>query len=153
MVRAIADGEIDVGLTDTDDVWAGQRNQWPVGLVYEATDAQFIKPDPRARNRPVPTPARAIEGLPSAGPLLIPTVARVRAGPAPAAAARLIDYLLSADVERALAESDSRNIPVRPSLAAEFKQLAVTTPMEVDFARVAEQVPTALRLAEEVLDR
>src|SRR5690606_16122693 len=33
VVRAVAQGEVDVGLTDTDDVWAGQRNNWPVDLV------------------------------------------------------------------------------------------------------------------------
>ncbi|MEZ6163920.1 MAG: hypothetical protein R3B67_05735 [Phycisphaerales bacterium] len=33
MVRAVAMGEIDVGLTDTDDVWSGQQNGWKVDFA------------------------------------------------------------------------------------------------------------------------
>ncbi|MDX2131999.1 MAG: ABC transporter substrate-binding protein [Planctomycetota bacterium] len=102
VVRAIFLGEIDVGLTDTDDVHAARRQQWPVGMVFESPDK------PRAK----------VEGLPSAGAVVIPnTVALVRGGPHPNTARRLADFLLSAEVERALAASDSRNVPIRESLA------------------------------------
>lgn len=104
VVRAIAMGEIDVGLTDSDDVFAGRRQQWPVGMTFESVDR------PNAR----------FEGLPSTGAIVIPnTVAIVRGGPNPNSARRLADFLLSAEVEKILMESDSRNWPVREALAKE----------------------------------
>jgi len=36
VVRAVAQGEADLGLTDTDDVWSGQRNGWDVEAAYES---------------------------------------------------------------------------------------------------------------------
>ncbi|NUQ69056.1 MAG: extracellular solute-binding protein [Phycisphaerales bacterium] len=116
VVQAIAHGEIDIGLTDTDDCFAADRNNWPVAFVYETPD----KPNAR------------ITGLPSAGPLVIPnTVARLRGGPNPNYAQRLADYLTSAQVERILAQSDSRNLPVRESLAKEFPSQAMPQPAAV----------------------
>lgn len=132
-VRAVASGEIDVCLTDTDDVWAGQGNGWPISLVYESVDA-----DQEA-------------DLASFGPLLLPnTVALVRSGPNPAGAALLIDYLLGADVERLLASSDSHNIATRAEVAREFEQYAVEHPAEVDLAEVASKMGEAMGLCAEV---
>jgi iron(III) transport system substrate-binding protein len=123
VVKGIADGEIVVGLTDTDDVWAGQANAWPVDCVYEAEDAKNLR----------------FTGLPSAGAIVLPnTVARVKGGPNPTNSGRLADFLLSARVERLLAESTSRNIPVRPDLAAQFKSLAVPTPAPVSPQEISE---------------
>ncbi|MCL4740613.1 MAG: extracellular solute-binding protein [Phycisphaerales bacterium] len=123
-VRGIADGEIDVCLTDTDDVWVAQRNGWPVGLVYEAPDE----------------PGATVEGLPSFGPLLMPnTVALVRGGPgSPAARTTLVEFLLSERGERILAESDSGNIPLRPGLAAAYPRFEVPSPWVVDYEAVAD---------------
>lgn len=132
VVRAVAAGEADVGLTDTDDVWAGQRNGWPVELVYARHDL----------------PA-ASDGGRAFGPLVIPnTVARVRGGPNPEAAARLIDFLLSERVERMLAESDSHNVPVRPGLAAEFERYRVPDPESIDYEDVAAAMPRAMELCD-----
>jgi iron(III) transport system substrate-binding protein len=126
-VRAVALGQAELCLTDTDDVWAAQRNGWPVDLVYPRHGEQ--------------------------GTLLIPnTVARVRGGPNPAPAARLIAYLLSSETERALAASDSHNIPVREALAAEFEQYAVESPMAVSYEQIAEQLEPALRASAEILE-
>lgn len=103
VVRAISNGEVEVGLTDTDDVLAARREQWPVDFCFEAVD----KPNaPRAR------------GLPSVGPIVIPsTVGMVRGCPHPNEARRLTDYLLSAAVEEMLANSDARTVPIRADLA------------------------------------
>ncbi|MEZ6232654.1 MAG: extracellular solute-binding protein [Phycisphaerales bacterium] len=38
VVRAVAQGEADLGLTDTDDVWAGQRNGWDVEAAFEEAE-------------------------------------------------------------------------------------------------------------------
>jgi iron(III) transport system substrate-binding protein len=130
VVRAVATGEADVGMTDTDDVWAAQAQGFNVELVY-----------PRHSNE------RDAIGT---GTLLIPnTVARVRGGPNPEQAAALIDFLLSETTERILAESVSGNVPLRPGLAEEYPQRQVPDPLRVDFRRAAaarvQAVETAMR--------
>jgi iron(III) transport system substrate-binding protein len=136
VVRAVAMGEVEVGLTDTDDVWAGQRNGWPVDLVYVRHDV------PLAPGGPI-----------EAGPLVIPnTVARIEGGPNPGAAAELIDFLLSERVERMLAESDSHNVPIREALAGEFPRYAVPDPAQVDYAKAAASMPRAMELCEQHLE-
>lgn len=129
VVRAVAAGEADIGLTDTDDVWAGQRHDWPIDLVY-------IRHDEPAGS--------------SLGVLTIPTtVARVHGGPNPDGASTLIEYLLSERVERALAESDSHNFPLRPSLRESFLGYEPPDPIDIDFARVVASMDEAMRLCRE----
>lgn len=136
VVRAVAHGEIDLALTDTDDVWAGQRNQWPVELVFETPDDA----------------GQPTSGLCSFGPMLIPnTVARVRGGPNPHNAAILIDFILSARVERMLAESESGNIPARPALAAEFPRATIPAGRLPDLQRTADAIPEAMDLCDRIL--
>lgn len=123
VVRAIADGEIDAGLTDTDDVWTGQREGWSVECVYEE-------------------PA-----------LVIPnTVALVKGGPNPGAGRVLIEFLLSPEVEVLLGRSDSHNTPVRAGLRGElgpeFERYAV--PAGVSPALTG-SVEAAMRICGEVL--
>jgi iron(III) transport system substrate-binding protein len=145
VVRAVAGGEIDVGLTDTDDVFAGQRNGWKVDFTLERIDD-------RSATGQWP-PALTGEGtLPSIGPLVIPnTIARVRGGPNPEAAERLIEYLLSERLERLMAESEARNIPVRPGLAARLKTIAISRPMQVRLEEVEARVEEALAIAAETI--
>lgn len=129
VVRAVAMGEADAGLTDADDVWAGQRNRWPVDLVYVRHDL----PD-----RPTAS---------AFGPLLTPNAVSLVAGaPHPEAAGRLIEFLLSERVERMLAESESHHVPVRPALAAEFSRYAVPDPVAVPYESIAKAMDAAMRL-------
>jgi iron(III) transport system substrate-binding protein len=87
----VARGEVDVALTDLDDAFVRIDDGKPLGIVY---------PDQ--------------EGI---GTLLIPnSVALVKDGPNPKAARQLIDYLLSREVEAALAQARSRKIPLRPGV-------------------------------------
>jgi iron(III) transport system substrate-binding protein len=129
VVRAVAQGEIDVGLTDTDDVYAGQREGWPVAMVYP----------------------RAGKGGCQPGPMLVPnTVGVVKGAPHADAAGRLVDFLLSADTERLLAGSESHNLPVRPGVAAEFKAFATPEGTGVpDLGAVEADVAAALRIWDE----
>ncbi len=122
VVRAVAGGEADLGMTDTDDVWAAQAQ----GMIVEMAFPRHSRDD--------------IEG---SGTLLIPnTVGRVAGGPNPDHATVLIDFLLSERVERILAETVSGNVPLRPGLASEYEHLQVPDPLQVDFHRAA-----ALRVA------
>ncbi|UCD75080.1 MAG: extracellular solute-binding protein [Phycisphaerales bacterium] len=125
VVRAIVAGEADLGLTDTDDVWAAQAQGYKVDLVY---------------------PRHGIkEGIAGQGTLLIPnTVALVAGGPNPEPAGRFVDFMLSEQVERMLAESVSHNIPLRPGLAASFSEYAVPDPLAVDYQRAASARGNAL---------
>jgi iron(III) transport system substrate-binding protein len=86
-----ARGEVDVAVTDLDDAMVRIDDDKPLGIVYP--DQQSI------------------------GVLLIPnTVALVKGGPNPEPARQLIDYLLSREVEAALAQARSRQIPLRPGI-------------------------------------
>jgi len=132
VVRAVASGEADIGLTDADDVWAAQANGANVALVYPRHSVD--------------------EEEPGNGTLLIPnTVARVRGGPNPGNAARLIDFLLSQAVERMIAESSSHNIPLNPALEGAYPQYAVDDPLQVDFERAAAVRESAIAQAMDLL--
>lgn len=133
VVEAVAKGEADLGMTDTDDVWAAEARGLDVALTYPNHNVE--------------------EGESGIGTLLIPnTVARMKGGPNPSNATRLIDFLLSEQVERMLAESVSHNIPLRPGLAGEYSQYAVPDPLKIDYAAAAKarvpainQLMTAIR--------
>src|SRR5205807_8622228 len=74
------------------------------------------------------------------GTLVIPnTVALVAGAPNPENARRLIDYLLSPEVEAALAAGPSHQIPLHPGLPTPSgtPRLATLTASDVAFARIA----------------
>ena len=126
-VRAVLDGRAALAATDTDDVWVAQ---------HKAPDLQLVYPD-----------------LGDGGTLLIPnSIALVANGPNPEAGRRLIDLLVSADVERLLAASDSRNIPVRSSLREE---LGMELPPEtrLSYDAIADAMDDAIASAREILLR
>jgi iron(III) transport system substrate-binding protein len=83
----VADGACDLGFTDTDDVFVALDAEKPVDM------------------RPI--------RLPSGQTICIPNcVALIRNGPHPDAAIKLIQYLISEEVELQLANSASRQIPL-----------------------------------------
>jgi len=123
VVRAIAMGEIDVGLTDTDDVWSGQRNGWQVDCVYDAFDSPMN-----------------LDTLGSRGPVLIPnTVGIISGAPHPLLAQQLAAYLISPAVETLLAQSGSRNMPANPQLVELFNSIAPDSLTKGDPNRVLDQ--------------
>jgi iron(III) transport system substrate-binding protein len=126
-VRKIASGEADLCFTDTDDIYAGQRNGWPVAMNYLDQGGN--------------------------GVLVIPnTAALLRGGPHPEAAQSLMRFLLSEDLERLLVRSDSHNTPVHPVAAREHQEYAIPKPLVVDYGRVADFLPTAIETAREILE-
>lgn len=134
VVRMIAGGEADIGLTDTDDVWAAQREGWPVAMTY--ADHGGVDPDEPFRGRTLTIPN---------------TVSLINAGPNVEEGEALAAFLLSERVERMLAESDSHNIPIRPDLASEFPQYAVPEPLEVSYGTIADHMDRAMELCDEAL--
>jgi len=125
-VRIVATGQADVCFTDTDDVYAAQRNGWPIAMnnLNQGDD----------------------------GPLAIPNTAAVIKGCShPEEAADLMDFLLSEQLERMLAQSDSHNSPIHPSLRGQFERYVISKPLDVDYEKVADHLPTAIKTAREIL--
>ena len=114
----MAAGQLAFGLTDTDDALIEVEKGMPVAIVY---------------------PDQGADGL---GTLLIPnTLAIVRGCPHPAAARRLVDYLLSPAVEARLAAGESAQIPLNPKVPppARLKMPRPFKTMQVDFTAAAEK--------------
>jgi iron(III) transport system substrate-binding protein len=125
-VRMVATGQADVCLTDTDDVYAAQRNGWPIAMNYLNQGGD--------------------------GPLAIPNTAAVIKGSShPEEATDLMDFLLSEQLEQMLARSDSHNYPIHPSLTRQFEQYVISKPLDVDYEKVADHLPTAIKTAREIL--
>jgi iron(III) transport system substrate-binding protein len=144
VVRALAEGEIEVGLTDTDDVWSGRGQGWRIGLVYESDESAG------------PAEPGAVEPLGGFGALVLPnTVGLVRGGPNAQAGRQLAAFLLSADGERLLMTSESANVPVRAALAAEQAAAQPQTVIDpagyVDLEAAAERLEEARAIAADVL--
>ena len=125
-VRMIATGQADICFTDTDDIYAGQRNGWPVAMNFLDQGAD--------------------------GVLAIPnTAAMIRGGPHPKAAGTLMDFLLSEKLERLLVETDSHNSPIHPTVASDHPQYAIRNALPVDYGDVADCLPMAIESAKEIL--
>lgn len=134
VVKAVASGEADLGMTDTDDVWAAQEQGLNVKLIY-------------------PRHASGM-GDDGTGTLLIPnTVALIKGGANSVEAAKLIDFLLSEEVERMLANSTSHNIPVREKIASDFSQYQVPDPLKVSYKQAANMREVAVAQAMDWLTR
>ena len=127
VAEAVAAGQFAVGLTDTDDAIIEVEAGKPVTLVFPDQD-----------------------GI---GTLFIPnSVMIIKGGPDLAGARKLVDFLLCPEVEKHLAESASRQIPLNPQVDARLPK-EIHTPrtakaMAVDFEKAAdlwEEVQAFLR--------
>jgi iron(III) transport system substrate-binding protein len=116
VAQAVAGGQLAFGLTDTDDAIGELEAGKPLAIVY---------------------PDQQEDGV---GTLFIPnTLAILKNCPHPAAARKLVDYLLSPAVEAKLAEGPSAQIPLNPAVEAKTR---IETPktvraMQVDFKAAA----------------
>ena len=125
-VRMVATGQADVCFTDTDDVYAAQRNGWPVAMNYLDQGGD--------------------------GALTIPnTAALIKGGGNPEEAKKLMEFLLSEQLEEMLLNSDSHNCPIRPALAEQFKRYVIPKPLNLDYEKIADNLSAAIRTAMEVL--
>jgi iron(III) transport system substrate-binding protein len=113
----VARGEVSVGLTDTDDVNVGIEDGQPIGMVLPDKDGLGV-------------------------PVMPNMVSLIAGAPHPDEARRLIDYLLSADVERQLAQSEAVQIPLHAGVPGPTNIPGITTfkPMTLDYAKAASRV-------------
>ncbi|MBI9016641.1 MAG: extracellular solute-binding protein [Phycisphaerae bacterium] len=126
-VRMIATSQADICLTDTDDVYAGQRNGWTIkmNMLDQGGDGALAIPN---------------------------TAAMIKSGPNPEAAKILMDFLLSKRLEEMLIESDSHNSPLNKDLQQEHPEYSIVKPLEIEFEQVAKKMPDAIKAALEILD-
>lgn len=113
----VARGEVKVGLTDTDDVNVAIEDGQLIAMVL---------PDRNGLGVPV---------MPNMTSL-------IANAPHPEEGKRLIDYLLSSDVERQLAQSEAVQIPLHGGVQGPKNIPAIETfkPMTLDFAKAASRV-------------
>ncbi|MCE5229092.1 extracellular solute-binding protein [bacterium] len=116
--RMVADGEVAMAVVDTDDANLLMSEGKPVRLALLDQDGS--------------------------GSLIVPnTVALIKGGPNPAAARKLIDYLLSTEVELALAGSPSAQIPLHAGVTGfpkNVEELAKAKRFLPDYAAAADQL-------------
>jgi iron(III) transport system substrate-binding protein len=124
----VARGEVKVGLTDTDDANVAIEDKQPLGMVF---------PDREGIGVPVmPNMVSLIAGAPHAEE-----------------GRRFIDFLLSADSEQMLANSDAVQIPLRPGLAPppNLPALQSIKPMTLDYQSTAERLEEVIRRLQAIL--
>jgi iron(III) transport system substrate-binding protein len=116
VAEAVSANQLSFGLTDTDDAIGEIAKGMPVEIVY---------PDQRQNEL---------------GTLFIPnTLALIKDSPQPKEAEKLLDFLLSPEVERKLAEGPSAQIPLQPGVEASsrVKTAAQVRAMEIDWSAAA----------------
>jgi iron(III) transport system substrate-binding protein len=118
----VGSGQLAFGLTDTDDALIELEAGNPVAIVFPDGDPQGM-----------------------GTPILPNTLAVVQGAPHPAAAAKLIDYLLTPEVEARLARGPSGQIPLHAHATEHSRvaRLADIKPMRVDFAAAASEFESA----------
>jgi iron(III) transport system substrate-binding protein len=113
--RLVASGEIAVGLADTDDAHAALEEKAPIDVVWPDQD--------------------------TLGTLVMPTaVVLMKGAPHPDAGERLIDFLLTAEVERKMAET-AAHMPLRTDVQVPgVRRAADVRAMQLDYERVATEM-------------
>jgi iron(III) transport system substrate-binding protein len=114
--RLVVSGEAAFGLTDTDDANEAKKDGANVEVVFPDAD--------------------------ELGTLVMPTsVVLMSKGPHPETGRKLVDYLLSPEVERQMAES-AAHMPLRAGVPTPrgVQRVSDIRAMDVDYARVAEEM-------------
>jgi iron(III) transport system substrate-binding protein len=121
-------GEVKMGLTDTDDVNVAIEDDQPVGMVLPDRDGM--------------------------GAPLMPNMVSLIAGASHSEAGKkLIDYLLSSDVERMLAQSEAVQIPLRAGVDGpkNIPPIGSFKPMTLDYGKAAVRVEDAVKRLQPIL--
>lgn len=124
----VARGEVKVGLTDTDDVNVALEDKQPVAMVFPDRDGMGV-------------------------PVMPNMVSLIAGAPHQQAGQRLIDYLLSPDVERMLAQSEAVQIPLHEGVEGpkNIPSLKSFQPMTLDYGKAADRVEDATRRLQSIL--
>jgi iron(III) transport system substrate-binding protein len=155
VARAVADGELAFGLTDTDDAIIEIESGRPVAIVFPdqhgdakgvgsllRLETSSLKGSNQSQKTPDPVGPQPL------GTLIIPnTLGIIRGAEHRAEAERLVEYLLSPTVEERLAKGPSAQFPLNPK-TAETSRAAPTEPireMAVDFTAAAEKWDAAAK--------
>lgn len=112
--RRVASGECVVGITDTDDANVAMLEGKPVGVVFPDADGM--------------------------GTLVIPNCSvLIQGGPNPDAGRQFIDYLLRPETEKALAQSEAAQMPLRSGVPAPKNVVSIErlNVMSVDYGKLA----------------
>ncbi len=125
----VGEGVCDLGFTDTDDFYVAKRRKQKVAMV------------------PVRLPSNEVICIPN-------TVNLIHGSRRPAQARKLIDFLLSAETEVALANSDSFQIPLGPVdeslLPQEVKDLMPLTKEALDLTTLRQAAKECLAWLKEI---
>lgn len=126
----VVEGKVPIGFTDTDDANVAIQSGKPVKMLYPDKD-----------------------GI---GTLLIPnTVALIKNAPHEDQGKKLIDYLLSREVESRLSFCESAQMPVRGGVKtpAHVPDYTSITPMKVDYYKIAEDMKPAAEFCKDLFIR
>jgi iron(III) transport system substrate-binding protein len=124
----VARGEVKVGLTDTDDVNVALENGQPIAMVLPDRDGLGV-------------------------PVMPNMVSLIANAPHRDEGRRLVDYLLSPDVERQLAQSEAVQIPLHSGVQGPKNIPAIDTfkPMTLDYAKAANRVDDVTKRLADIL--
>ena len=124
----VARGEAKVGLTDTDDVNVALEDKQPVAMVFPDRDGMGV-------------------------PIMPNMVSLVANGPHSEAGKKLIDYLLSPEVERMLAQSEAVQIPLHSGVEGpkNIPPLSSFKPMTLDYSKAADRVEDVTKRLQPIL--
>jgi iron(III) transport system substrate-binding protein len=124
----VARGEVKVGLTDTDDVNVALEDGQPIAMVVPDKDGLGV-------------------------PVMPNMVSLIANGPNADEGRKLVDYLLSPDVERQLAQSEAVQIPLHAGVQGPKNIPAIDTfkPMTLDYAKAAARVEDATKRLADIL--
>jgi iron(III) transport system substrate-binding protein len=120
----VARGEVKVGITDSDDVNVALVSKQPVAMV-----------------------------VPDGVPVMPNMVSLIAGAPHPDAGKKLIDYLLSPEVEKLLAQSDAVQIPLHPGVAPppNMPPISSVKAMTLDYGQAAARVEDVTRRLQQIL--
>ncbi len=124
----VARGEMKVGLTDTDDVNVALEDKQPVAMIFPDRDGMGV-------------------------PVMPNMVSLIGGAPHPETGKKLIDYLLSPEVERNLAQSEAVQIPLHAGVEPPKNMPLINTfkPMTLDYGSVADRVEDVTRRLQGIL--
>jgi iron(III) transport system substrate-binding protein len=124
----VARGEVKLGLTDTDDVNVALEDKQPVAMVFPDREGMGV-------------------------PVMPNMVSLIAKAPHPEAGKKLIDYLLSAEVERSLAQSEAVQIPLREGVEGpkNLPPISSFKPMTLDYGRAADRIEDVTRRLQAIL--